>query len=106
MSSSGHCQPGRQLTKSKRKPKKGDKYPDLAKELKTVEHESNCDTNRNRFAWNNPLRFGKDTRRLGNKRKSGDHPDYSIFKICLNTEQNHGDLRRLAVTQIPGEIIS
>ena len=37
------------------------------------------------------------TKRLGNKRASGDHPNYSI-KIGQNTEKSSGDLRRLAVT--------
>ena len=32
------------------------------------------------------------TRRLGSKRTSGDHPDYSIIKNGQNTEQSPGDL--------------
>ena len=36
---------------------------------------------------------------IGNKRTSGDHPDYSNIKIGQNTENSAGDLRRLAVTQ-------
>ena len=41
------------------------------------------------------------TRRLRYQKKSRDHPDYSIVKIGQNTETSPGDLRRLAVTQIP-----
>ena len=40
----------------------------------------------------------KGTGRLGNKRTSGDHPDYNITKIGQNTEKSPGDFRRLAVT--------
>ena len=39
--------------------------------------------------------------RLGNKRISRDHPDYSIIKIDQNTEKSPGDLRRLAVIHTP-----
>ena len=37
---------------------------------------------------------------LGNKRTSGNHPDYSIMKIGQNTEKSSGDLKRL-VTETP-----
>ena len=37
--------------------------------------------------------------RLGNKRTSEDHPNYSINKIGQNTEKSSGDLRRIAVSQ-------
>ncbi len=43
----------------------------------------------------------KETGGLGNKRTSGYHPNYSIIKIGLNTKKNPGNLRRLAVIQIP-----
>ena len=36
---------------------------------------------------------------LGNKRMSGDHPNYSIVEIGKNTEKSPRDQRRLAVTQ-------
>ena len=29
--------------------------------------------------------------RLGNKETRGDHPDYSISKICQNSEKSPGD---------------
>ena len=38
---------------------------------------------------------------LGNKRTSGDHPNYIIIEIGLNTEKSPGELSRLAVIQIP-----
>ena len=44
--------------------------------------------------------LGKGTGGLGKKR-SGEHPDYSIVEISHNTEKSPGDLRRLAVTQTP-----
>ena len=51
--------------------------------------------------WNNLQRIGKGIGRLGNKRASGDTPDYSIIMIGQNTEKSPGDLRRLAVTLTP-----
>ena len=35
------------------------------------------------------------------KRTNRDHPDYSIVKIRQNIERGPGDLKRLAVSQIP-----
>ena len=67
-----------------------------------MEYEVNGDTNYNWCAWNNPQRISKRTGRLGNKRTSGDDPDYGI-KISQNTEKSPGDLRRLAVTQTPDD---
>ena len=42
--------------------------------------------------------LGTNTGELGNKRTSGDHPNYSKAKIGQNTEKSPVDLRRLAVT--------
>ena len=39
-------------------------------------------------------------------RLSGDHPNDSIIENGQNNEKNPGDLRRLAVTQIPVKTIS
>ena len=39
--------------------------------------------------------------RVGNRRKNGNHPNYSIVEIGKNTEKSAGDQRRLAVTQTP-----
>ena len=38
------------------------------------------------------VRIGKGIGRFGNKRPSGDHPDYSIIKIDQNTEKSPGDM--------------
>ena len=43
----------------------------------------------------------KRLKNLQNQRTSRDHPDYSITKICQNTEKSPEDLSRLAVSQIP-----
>ena len=45
----------------------------------------------------------KGTRGLGSWRTSGDHPNYNIIENGQNTERSPGDLRRLAVTETPGE---
>ena len=50
-------------------------------------------------AWNNPQRLGKGPRRY--QRKNEHHPDYSIIRICQNTEKNPEDLRRLTLNQNP-----
>ena len=42
------------------------------------------------------------TGELGNKRTSGDHPNDSIVEIGQDSKKSPGDLRRLAVSQIPG----
>ena len=65
-----------------------------------MEHDSDGDTSCNWCTWNNPQRIDKGTGRLGNKRISGDHPDYSIIKISQNREKSPEDLGRLAITQI------
>ena len=41
------------------------------------------------------LFLGTRTGGLGNKRMSGDHPNYSIIEIGQNTEKSPRDLRRL-----------
>ena len=66
-----------------------------------MEHEGDSNTNCNWYTWNNPQKIGKRTGKLGNKRTSRDHPDYSVIKIRQNTEKSPGGLRRLAVTQTP-----
>ena len=38
---------------------------------------------------------------LGNKRTSGDNPNYSNVEISQNTEKSPGELRRLIITQTP-----
>ena len=73
----------------------------LARELKKLwNNESDGPTNCNQCARNNLRRLRKETGRVGNKRMSQDHPNYSIAQISQNTENGPGDLR-LAVTQTP-----
>ena len=78
-----------------------DKYLDLPREPKRLEHEGDNDSNCNCCARYNLQRISKETGRRGNNRACGDHPEYSIIKIGLNTKKSPGDLRRLAVTQTP-----
>ena len=61
-----------------------------------MEHENDSDTNCNWRTWNSPLKIGKGTGKLGNKRTIRDHLSY-----CQSTEKSPGDLRKLAVTQTP-----
>ena len=51
------------------------------------------------YSWYSHQKIGIRTVGLGNKRTSGDHPNYSIVKIGWNTEKSPGDLNRLVVTQ-------
>ena len=81
---------------------KRNKYLDLSRKLKkTVEHKGASDTNCEWCARYTHKRIGTGTGGLGNKRTSGDYPNYSISEIDQNTEKSPGDLRRLAVTQTP-----
>ena len=81
---------------------KRDKYLDLATKLKNyMEHESDSDTNCYWCARHSHQRIGTGTGGLANKRMRGNHSNYSIIQIGQNTEKSLGDLRRLAVTQIP-----
>ena len=43
--------------------------------------------------------IGTRTGRLGSKRISRDHSNYSIIENGQDTKKNPGDLRKLAVTQ-------
>ena len=64
---------------------------------KSMEHESDCDTNCNRCTLYSHQRIGTGTGGLGNKRTSEDHTNYRIVEIGWNAEKSHGDLSRLAV---------
>ena len=78
---------------------KKDKYLDLAWELKkTVEHESDDNTNCNWCSWYSHQKISTRTGGLGNNSTSGNHPNYCIIEIGLSTEKGPGDLRRLVVT--------
>ena len=86
---------------------KWDKYPDLACELKkTLEHESDNDTNCNWCTQYRHQKIGTGTGRLGNKKTSGDHPNYRIAEINQNTKNSPGDLRRLAVTSVENHLLT
>ena len=58
-----------------------------------MKHESDDDTNCNWSSWYSNKRSDKGTEGFGNKRTSGDYPNYSIIKIGQNTEKSPGDLR-------------
>ena len=75
------------------------RYLDFVRDLKTMEHKSDVYINCNCCFWYSNWRINKRTGGLGNKRTSGDHPNYHIIKINQNTEKSPGELRRLAVTQ-------
>ena len=66
-----------------------------------MKHESDGDTDYTWCAWNDPQRFGEKIRGIGNQRKNRDHSDHNIVEISLNSEESHGDLRRLVSTQTP-----
>ena len=79
---------------------KRDKYLDLARKLKkSLEQEDDGNTNCNWCAWNDPPRLDKWVIRIVNRRTNRKHLNYSIAKICRNTEKIPTDLRRLAVTR-------
>ena len=68
-----------------------------------MEHECDGDTNCNWCTRYRHQRFCTGTGRLGKKRTSEDHPNYSIVDIGQNSKKSPLDLRRLAVTQTPME---
>ena len=71
--------------------------------IKSMEHESDGDTNCQWRARYSHQRIGTGTGGLGNKRTSGDHQNYSVVEIGQNTKTSPRVLRRLAVTQVPVE---
>ena len=66
-----------------------------------MEYEGDGYTVCNWRAWNGRQRLGKQAKRVENQRTNRDHPNYSINQIGQNIEKSRGDLKRLAVTQIP-----
>ena len=68
---------------------------------KTMEHASDVDTIYNWRAMQCNQSVGIGTGGLGNKRTSGEHPNYNIVEIGQNTEKSPGHIKRLAVTQTP-----
>ena len=89
--------------KTERNRRERDKYLDLVGELKKpVKHETDGDANCKWRTRSSHQTISTGIRGLGNKKTSGDHPNYSIVKICQTTKSSPGDLR-LAVTQTPME---
>ena len=86
--------------KMKESEKKDLSRPSKGIEKKTMEHEGDSYTNCCWCSWYCHKRIDRGTRGLGNKRPSGDNPNYCITEIGQNTEKSSGDLRRL-VTQTP-----
>ena len=66
-----------------------------------MEHNGDNSTNRDWYFWYSHQRIIKRIGGLGGWRTSGDHPDYNVIENGQNTEKSPGELRRLAVTQIP-----
>ena len=66
-----------------------------------MEHEVDGVANCNWCDRNDLQRLVTGAERVGNRRTSGDHPNYSIVEICLNTEKSPGDLRRLSILKTP-----
>ena len=78
------------------------KYLELARDLnKTVEHEGDGITSRNRRAWKGSQWLRKYTGRVGNQTTNKNHPDYCIVNISQNTEKCPDDLRRIALSWTP-----
>ena len=67
--------------------------------IESVEHESDSDSNCNWCTRYNHQGIGTGTGEFGNKRTSGDQPNYSIVMIDQNTEKSRGDLKILALTE-------
>ena len=61
---------------------------------KTMEHESDGNTDCNWCAWYIHQRIGAGTRGLGNKSSSGEHANYSIVTIGQNNDKS---LRRFLI---------
>ena len=92
---SGLCRPAdnwvKSPTKKTKKQKKQNKTKKKRKERKisrsclrtkrAMGHEGAGDTICNWRSWNKPHRLGEGTGSLGNKRTSGDHPDYNTVLL-------------------------
>ena len=89
----------KEKTSKTRKAKREINTKTLQEKWQTVEHERDGDTNWNWGAWYSHQRIGTGTEGLGNKRTSGDHPNYSIVEISQHTKKSPGDSRKFAVTQ-------
>ena len=65
-----------------------------------MEHENDGDTR------NDLQKLGEGARKVGNRKKRRDRPNYSLVKIDQNTEKSPGDLMKHAVTQSQWKTIS
>ena len=75
---------------------KRDKYLNLAWELKkTVEHESDGDTNCSWRTWHGHQSIGTGTGELGKTRTREDYPNHSIAEMSQNTKKSDGDVLSL-----------
>ena len=54
---------------------------------------NNNNNNSDWCSWHSHQKFDKGAGGLGNKRTSGDHPNYCITLIGQNTEKSPGDWR-------------
>ena len=79
--------------------KKGDKYLDLARELKKLWNMKLTVINCNWCSWYSYQRISTGTGELGNQ-SSGDHPKYSISKMSQNSKKSPGDLLSLIYRMI------
>ena len=95
----GLCCPGGPKSKIKESEREINTKTLLEDYCKTMEHEDDADTSCNWHIWNYSQRLGKETGKLGNKRKSGDNPENSIIKIGQDTKESPEDWGRLAVIQ-------
>ena len=66
-----------------------------------MEYESDGDSNCNWCSWYSHQRNDTKTGGFGNQITSGDDQNNSIIEIGQITEKSLGDLRKLAVIQIP-----
>ena len=81
-----------------RKAKREIRTKTLLESWKIVERKSDNDISCICRARYSHQRIGTGNGGLGNKRVSGDHPNYSIVESDQNTEKSPGDLRRLEET--------
>ena len=66
-----------------------------------MEHEGGNYTNCDWCFWYSHQRIIKGTGGFEGRRMGGHHPSYNVIENSQNTEMSPGNLRRLAVTQIP-----
>ena len=66
---------------------------------KTMEYESDGDTNCIQDTRYSHPRIGTGTGGLGNKMTSGDHQNCSIIKVGQNTEKSPWDMKEIVVTE-------